>query len=465
MIQPLINVRRLMSMSLLPLVFILISAGSLSAQEIFFSNRVGIELDSSERRYFNFFPDIQNFVSARASRGGDTVVNFIIDRDGGLGETTVSTSMRIVGELRRYIDHYEKLYTGDTLQLDWTGVGMIVHPSMPFRDDAAVLNVLTRSGEHIRGPVLHANDNSLVIATSKSTQPAEVIAGSFRIINVLEIERVQDGRSIAGRLLYTFDIPVGGNQTAFQERVLPRVQSDLFYVNGIPPELIAMLARYQVEPETIRLPVAMDMIDKERGGDLFAIINGTDSGIRGRRSGTLWNAIHLHVAKGEVLYRHETLLGSYQGWTPGPEFISFGIDLSVVQWLRFGISYSMWQKPGNNSEPIQYFYTVFGDELQVKLAMLPFRPGMSNLPLLNRLEMAVESGIAMRYVTERYFDQSSSETISGYMAAIATAYYPVDQISIGPVVRAMFYPEADRGNSAKVPLDSYDLQFRISIHL
>jgi hypothetical protein len=226
-----------------------------------------------------------------------------------------------------------------------------------------------------------------------------------------------------------------------------------------------MIARYHAAPENIQPPVPLARIDKESGGELASLFDGTDSGVRGRRRGIPWNAIHLHVASGQVISRDISHV--YGGWIPGPDYISFGADLSILHWLRFGLAYAIWQRPGTSTNADHDFYTIYGDEVRVAVAFVPLRPGMISIPVVNRLELAVESGIALRFLVAEtpYFDGAVNESILGLTAGMALAYYPVDQVSIGPVVRAIFYPGKEPGATVTALPDSYDLLLRISLHL
>lgn len=148
------------------LALLVLSQGSSSAQYVL-SPRIGEVIDKFEREYFGLFPEIQEFVSAKAILLADHGVEFIITQSemGTTMDTTVFADSLLVRNLVKFIEDFESVRQSDKV-VNWKRLKGIATNSPVIESEmgeGTQTTVVLHSGEQIQGKLLYAGDSSIVL--------------------------------------------------------------------------------------------------------------------------------------------------------------------------------------------------------------------------------------------------------------------------------------------------------------
>lgn len=192
--------------------FSLLSGVSFAQYSI--SPRLGEIIDQSERQYFNLFPGITNFISAKATERADHQVDITITRseNGNLADTTITISSTLAGNLADYVGSFEsarltqrKVYWEILGGLAWSG------PALESKiTEGYEATIETRIGEKLRGKLLWADDSLLVLWQSGGIFNWQAVQYSSKIIRFGDIENITIETESKFGTGFAIGAPIGG---------------------------------------------------------------------------------------------------------------------------------------------------------------------------------------------------------------------------------------------------------------
>ncbi len=217
--------------------------GSLLAQGIKISERVGEEIDQKERAYFNLFRDVENFVSATLhEHNDDDKMVFAIRRMEQAGaDTSLVVDKQVTEELSRYLDAFETIYRQYKV-LEWGWLIQVASPLDPFKE-GILLDVTRRDGSHVTGHLVFIDERVVVLSAAETIIDRLVDLSEAVVLLPHEIERVVDARPLPSRLLKEINIAGAGNDGVYQTVTIPQLRNNAVVHRAPSPEIAALIER------------------------------------------------------------------------------------------------------------------------------------------------------------------------------------------------------------------------------
>ncbi len=167
------------------------------------SERVGEEIDSTERDYFCLFPGIDGFRSARFFTLPDGRMELVVSRrsDGNITDTVLSVAPEIPRKLQEIIDNFEVYCAGkrqisnarilkEFFRSPCRGMEMEKYKSTRKRNGHPVITVSTIDGLSLVGKLLYVCDTVLVLWASNSPYAWRQVREFSLPINANAIENI-----------------------------------------------------------------------------------------------------------------------------------------------------------------------------------------------------------------------------------------------------------------------------------
>ena len=283
--------------SLIVFGFLLIVIPSARAQAVSFSERVGIEIDAGEKRYFGLFYQIPDdeYISATASADGEeTRLHLQLQ----WGDSTIVISDATADQLRIYLDAYESVIARE-VEVDFSELTRIARPS-PINVFPENVYVMKQDGKQVGGRLLYSGDRFLALWASDEPYDWREVRQNVRVVSVSEIDQIktkrgfekswtpvfsgaaalglQVGSALVGReIINRSALELGGQAllgsglTLFAVTFLNRNEGERFYVGGRQENLIAQrqkLRRIELFNEHYVAPEFFHLLEEQ-----LAVIN------------------------------------------------------------------------------------------------------------------------------------------------------------------------------------------------
>lgn len=204
------------------------------ASEPFPLPRIGDVIDPHERRYFGLFPDYDGDDTLRVERAGPDSVRVVAVSGGSVRPVAPAFSVEKADALAEMIARYEDLFLALGSPFRPARVAGLVRWRPPFRDVEAWTTVTRRSGPELRGVLLHADEEGLVLSTSSPSFRGFQSADGLVWVRADDVLRVWRA-GFRSRL----DLRPGGSPDRYARGTLPTLRDEATFVRGLPPELEA----------------------------------------------------------------------------------------------------------------------------------------------------------------------------------------------------------------------------------
>lgn len=214
------------------------------------SDRVGPEISSNERAYFDLFPRIQAFESARVQRLTDTSYVFVIRRSAPMSlDTALVTQAKAVDALGRYLDFFERsTWSGE--KVPWQLLWPMVAPVRRVQN-ASRITVVCRDSSMASGYLVYLDKRGLLLAPGGGAESLmqAALAEAVHYIAPSDIELISIDFAPGRPLASHFMMPGVGNRPVFERYALPLLRRHAAFKGTPSPELDAYLnARISASP-------------------------------------------------------------------------------------------------------------------------------------------------------------------------------------------------------------------------
>jgi hypothetical protein len=191
---------------------LLFVTSSIPANESYvLSERIGSDIDSSERRYFDLFPNVRGFLSAEVSRIQDDSVEILIRRQSPSrvqDEIQTSIPLEDVQKLRHYLDTYESNVLLNDIRPIGQSISGLTQPRESWiqprssqmntqvrisQDEISRLSVKLKNGETVKGWLISAGDEAFVLSNAASGYQSDLYdwrtsPDEYRVIHHRDID-------------------------------------------------------------------------------------------------------------------------------------------------------------------------------------------------------------------------------------------------------------------------------------
>ena len=183
----------------------------LSFAQYSLSPRLGEIIDQDERRYFNLFPTVEKFTSAKASIRADHHVDITITRPSE-HDTTFTISETLAENLAIFIEGFESVRSKKSA-VSWEILGGLAWSGAALESKSTKGNgakIITRNGETFHGKLLYANDSLVVLWQSSDDFNWRTLEYSAKIIHFSDIEIITIERDSKFWTGFAIGAPIGG---------------------------------------------------------------------------------------------------------------------------------------------------------------------------------------------------------------------------------------------------------------
>lgn len=176
-------------------IFCLLFASGVLAQDnalpYVLSNRIGENVDRSERDYFGLFPSPKDFVSAKSFAHTDGRVEFMItwQTKEGISHSTLTINPENAEVLRGFIEDFEMVLRKER-QVRWDLIADLARVPSYTYNRAVEIRMATRGVKQHTGTVLYAADSLLVLWQSTDPYNWRKLRISGKAVRFQEIQQI-----------------------------------------------------------------------------------------------------------------------------------------------------------------------------------------------------------------------------------------------------------------------------------
>lgn len=175
-----------------------------STTEFAISARIGSEIDKNERDYFNLFPKINNFISAKTliDEKGEKKIIIEYDSSNIKMKQELAFSQEMLTNIKNAIEKYEYLYskimTADKIEVNWDLIPTsIMFPSYRYNEENdKYFKFKTISGNVISGKLLWADSLFIILSPENYRYGWVNVDSVSTIIHFSEIDEIIDPKNI-----------------------------------------------------------------------------------------------------------------------------------------------------------------------------------------------------------------------------------------------------------------------------
>ncbi len=207
--------------------------------------RVGSEIDRGEREYFLLFPALGDADTLRIVRAGPDSVAI-----GSRSTRRLALSMEQARVLDAALASYEALFSAPDDAPSTVRIAGLLQWRLPFDRRPAVILTL-RDGAELRGELLHADTEGVVLATESVPIQDLRDAGGLVWVPAHQLVRARQP-GFRSRL----DVRPEGDPVRYATDALPALQRQATFLRGLPPEVRAW--RRERPPGPASTPPATD---------------------------------------------------------------------------------------------------------------------------------------------------------------------------------------------------------------
>jgi hypothetical protein len=165
--------------------------------EIEISKRIGMEIEPVHKEYFNLFPNIKSFKSAKLYKINDSIVQFEIAStpDGKIKYDTLPFLKSTHSILEKLIENYEYIVEfenkGQIFEIIWSSELLkIVTPKLNFNDYRNAFKFKMSDNTIISGDLMWADSSFLVLAPDNSQFNWKDVEIQYKVYHFSEISSV-----------------------------------------------------------------------------------------------------------------------------------------------------------------------------------------------------------------------------------------------------------------------------------
>jgi len=186
-----------------------------NTKEFVISPRIGSEIDKNERVYFNLFPKIKNFISAKVFESAGEGCTIIVKYD-SLNMTKIIEyflNNDEISNIKTAIENYEYIdvtsYNSKSLNINWTKILGFIRPAVRYYPEESVLTVVDKNKLEYSGKLMWADSNIIILIPENEDFKWNKSEYDYKIFHYYEIEQLKSfwNRTFSGeKSIYLYNL-------------------------------------------------------------------------------------------------------------------------------------------------------------------------------------------------------------------------------------------------------------------
>jgi hypothetical protein len=166
------------------------------SKEIEISSRIGFEINTESKIYFNFFTKIENFISAKLLKQNDSVIYFKIEKN--FKNNTLYDTLYLTtadhSNLRKIIDNYEYIISESDIDnpfnIQWNNTLLkILQPRIRYDNIHNEIKFSHKDHSIIEGDLIWADSSFIIVGPTNTKFDWKDVTNQFKIYHYSEIEK------------------------------------------------------------------------------------------------------------------------------------------------------------------------------------------------------------------------------------------------------------------------------------
>jgi len=361
-------------------------------KEFVISPRIGSEIDKNERVYFNLFPKIKNFKSAKIFATPDDGCSILVNYDSlnQLKSIEYFLNNEEILNLKTAIENYEYIdYTNQfskSFDINWSKILSFIQPA--FRYDSSKSKIAIKIGNKIIEAQLLWADSNLVVLSNENYKWNK-FENHYKIFHFFEINEIVRPGSVTitgNKCIYLHNLGYLKDRAAF-----------LNVVGTIdippPPEILKIIDQWEIDESSYtsdKEPSLQEILKTRYSKFHFSLFLSPNTYFQPYNKSEIVYSYNVYNNKGVFLYKATNSIDEIQNSglnTISPEL---KVEYSILNNLRLGLGFSYYKT--DLSEMKKNYIYLLGYSININADYILLSYNKYSLYLISNFEIGINLG-------------------------------------------------------------------------